>query len=75
VAISKVHAPKGYDVMHGGMEYNLALMAIAAALLVAGPGSVSAHEALERAVEGDGAEGLWRHARPTALSRAVRFVK
>lgn len=75
VAISKVHAPKGYNVMNGGMEYNLALMAIAAALLVAGPGRFSAHEAFERAVEGDGAQGLWRRARPTALSRVVRLVK
>jgi len=75
VAISKVHAPKGYDVMNGGMEYNLALMAIAAALLVAGPGRISAHEVVERAVDGDGTRALWRRARPTPLSRAVRLLK
>src|SRR5438067_958463 len=29
VAIAKVHAPKGFSVMKGGFEFNLALMAIA----------------------------------------------
>jgi len=75
VAVARVHAPKGFDVMKGGMEYNLALMAIAAGLLLAGPGRVSAHEALERAVEGRGQKRLWRRARPTRLSRAVRLLR
>ncbi len=75
IAVAKVHKPKGYDVMRGGMEYNLALMAIAAGLLLAGPGRVSAHEALEHAVEGRGARRLWRRVQPTRLSRAIRFVK
>ena len=75
IAVAKVHKPKGYNIMQGGMEYNLALMAIAAGLLIAGPGRVSAHEALEHAVEGSGARRLWRRAQPTRLSRAVRFVK
>ncbi len=75
VAVWRVHSRKGYDVMQGGMEYNLALMAIAAGLLVAGPGRVSAHELLEHAIEGNGGRRLWRRARPTALSRAVRLVR
>ena len=75
MAVSKVHAPKGYDVMQGGMEYNVALMAIAAGLLLAGPGRVSAHEAVENAARGRGARKLWRRARPNALTRAVLLVK
>ena len=75
MAVAKVHKPKGYDIMHGGMEYNLALMAIAAGLLIGGPGRVSAHEALEHAVEGRGARRLWRRARRPRLSRAIRLVR
>jgi putative oxidoreductase len=75
VAVARVHAKKGYDFTQGGMEYNLALMAIAAGLLVAGPGRISAHEFLEHAVEGRGGRGLWRRARPTRLSRALRMVR
>jgi putative oxidoreductase len=74
IAISKVHAPKGFDFMKGGMEYNLALMAIAAGLLLSGPGRISAHEAIEHVVDGRGARRLWRRARPTVLSRAVRIL-
>lgn len=48
VAVTKVHAPKGYPVLQGGFEYNLALMAIALELLVRGPGTVSAHHAVRR---------------------------
>ncbi len=75
VAVVKVHAPRGYDVQQGGMEYNLALMAIATALLVAGPGKLSTHEALERAVEGSGPKRLWRKARPSALEGLVKLLK
>jgi putative oxidoreductase len=52
VAIAKVHAPRGFSSIKGGFEYNLTLMAIAAALLLNGPGRFSTHEALERALEG-----------------------
>src|SRR5256885_7804549 len=55
VAIAKVHAKKGFDISKGGFEYNLALMAIAAAMLVAGPGLFSVHEGPERLGEGGGA--------------------
>jgi putative oxidoreductase len=75
MAVTKVHKPKGYNIMNGGMEYNLALMAIAAGLLLAGPGRVSAHEALESAARGRGAKGLWRRARPNGLTRAILLVK
>jgi putative oxidoreductase len=75
VAIAKVHAPKGFDIMKGGFEYNLALMGIAAALLLAGPGRVSAHEALETAARGSGGKRLWRAARPSPMVRAILLVK
>ena len=52
VAISKVHAKNGFASTKGGFEFNLALMAIAAAMLVGGPGRFSAHEAIERVAEG-----------------------
>jgi len=75
VAVARIHSKKGYDVMQGGMEYNLALMAIATGLLLAGPGRVSAHEVLEHAVEGHGGKRLWRRVRPSPLVRAVRWVR
>jgi putative oxidoreductase len=48
VAIAKVHRPKGFSVANGGYEFNLALMAIALGILLAGPGAVSVHEVIER---------------------------
>lgn len=50
VAIAKVHHRNGFDVTKGGYEFNIALMAIAAGLLLAGPGRVSVHRPLERAL-------------------------
>lgn len=47
-AIAKVHGPKGYAVTEGGFEYNLALMAIAAGLLVGGPDKASLHHGMHR---------------------------
>jgi putative oxidoreductase len=75
VAIARVHAAKGYSVTQGGFEYNLALIAIAAGLLVGGPGRVSAHEALEHAVEGRGGRRPWQRARRGRASRAIRLLK
>jgi putative oxidoreductase len=75
VAISKVHAKKGFDITKGGYEFNVALMAIAAAMLVAGPGLFSTHEGIERLVEGRGARKYLRRARPNGLLRAVRLLK
>jgi len=75
VAIAKVHAKNGYDVTKGGYEFNVALMAIAAGLLVAGPGLFSVHEELECLAEGHGAKKLMRKVHPNPLLRALKFVK
>jgi putative oxidoreductase len=75
VAISKVHAQKGFDVTKGGFEYNLALIAIAAGLLLAGPGVFSVHEALETLAQGRGPKKLLRRARPTRLLTALKLLK
>ena len=75
VAVAKVHAKNGYDTAKGGFEYNLALMAIAAALLIAGPGVVSTHEGIERLVEGRGARRFLRKARPSPLLRFIKALK
>lgn len=75
VAIAKVHRRNGFAAMKGGYEFNLALMAMAAALLVAGPGRYSTHEALEHAVDRRRAGFFTRKTRPGLLSRVVRLVK
>lgn len=54
----------------GGYELNLALMATALGLLVAGPGTVSGHELVERRLEGRPRWLPFRSRRP-----AVRAVK
>jgi putative oxidoreductase len=75
VAVNKVHAPKGFDIMKGGYEYNAALIAIALALLLRGPGKLSVHEGLEHLAEGHGARRWLRRARPSPLLRALKLVK
>jgi putative oxidoreductase len=75
VALGKVHSKNGFDITKGGYEYNIALMCIAATLLVAGPGLFSAHEGLERLVEGRGAKKFLRKARPSPLLRWVKLLK
>ena len=75
VAIWKVHGSKGFDITKGGYEYNLTLMAIAAGLLIAGPGSYSAHEGLEALAQGRGARRLFRKARPSPLLRFLKLIK
>jgi len=74
-ALGKVHASKGYDFTKGGFEYNIALMCIAGTLLIAGPGMFSAHEGLERLVEGRGARRFMRKARPSGLLRLIKLLK
>jgi putative oxidoreductase len=74
VAVARVHGPKGFDVAKGGYEYNLLLMAVATALLVGGPGRLSAHEALERAVDRRARRSWWSRGR-RPLARAVRLLK
>jgi putative oxidoreductase len=75
VAIAKVHGQKGFDITKGGFEYNLALMAIAAGLLIAGPGAFSLHEALEHLAEGRGPRKLFRKVKPSPLLRAIKLAK
>lgn len=79
VAIAKVHAPKGYANMAGGMEYNLALIAIATELLLREPGPVSVHRAVTRRGRAQGllatAASLWRRRAPmTPFDRALAVV-
>ena len=52
VAIAKVHRKNGFDSTKGGYEFNIALMAIALGLWLAGPGRVSLHQAIERTLAG-----------------------
>lgn len=74
-ALGKVHAKKGFDVTKGGYEYNIALMCIAGALLIAGPGLFSAHEGIERMVQGHGPKRWLREARPSPFLRLVKLLK
>jgi putative oxidoreductase len=67
VAVAKVHARRGFAVTKGGYEFNLALLAIATAILIAGPGRFSTHGVLERATDRRGQRGFF--------SRLVRLVK
>jgi putative oxidoreductase len=69
VAIAKVHARQGFPATKGGYEFNLALMTIAAALLIAGPGRFSTHEALGRGVTRK------RRRRLGLLARLLMLVK
>lgn len=75
VALAKVHSKNGFDITKGGFEYNIALMCIAATLLVAGPGLFSAHEGMERLVEGRGAKKFLRKAHPSPLLRLIKLLK
>jgi putative oxidoreductase len=78
VAVSKVHAPKGFNVMAGGYEFNVALMAMALGLLLTGPGDLSLHEVIERRLQGPFRRGRWnplRNVRETAGLRLARLVK
>ena len=74
-ALGKVHAKNGFDFTKGGFEYNVALMCIAGALLIAGPGQFSAHEGIERLLQGRGAKRWFREAKPTPLLRLVKLLK
>lgn len=75
VAIWKVHGKKGFDITQGGFEFNAALIAIAAGLLLAGPGLFSAHEGLEHLAEGRGAKRWLRRARPGLGVRLLKWLK
>jgi len=49
MAIKKVHGAKGFGTHRGGYEFNLGLMATAAAMLLGGPGRYSLSSILRRA--------------------------
>jgi putative oxidoreductase len=72
VAIAKVHRGKGFSNTAGGWEFNVALMAVALALLVAGPGTYSAHEAVERRLERGWRGVSRRRRRAAALAKLVK---
>lgn len=69
VAVAKVHAPKGFDNMAGGWEFNALVMATALGVLLAGPGTISVHELLERRIQG-GARWLLEPRRRTGVGIA-----
>ncbi len=69
VAVAKVHAPKGFDNMAGGWEFNALIMATALGVLLAGPGTLSLHEVIERRLQG-GARWLLEPRRRTGVSVA-----
>jgi putative oxidoreductase len=71
-AVAKVHAPKGFDNMRGGFEFNALIMATALGVLLAGPGEVSVHGLVERRLRG-GAGHLLPAWRRLALRRPVRW--
>jgi putative oxidoreductase len=73
VAIAKVHASKGFDNTSGGYEFNALLIAAAVGLLVAGPGSVSVHELVERRLQG-GARWLLQPRRRAGV-RVAKLLK
>jgi putative oxidoreductase len=75
VAVRKVHLAKGFDIMKGGYEYNLALMAMALGLLIRGPGRVSVHEGIEKLVERQSRRHWRLPTRKGSLMRAVKLVK
>jgi putative oxidoreductase len=64
VAIARVHRPHGFSNQTGGFEFNLALMALATGLLIAGPGTLSAHELAEHRVRRSGK--LLKRLRPSS---------
>ncbi|HET7752605.1 MAG TPA: DoxX family protein [Anaeromyxobacteraceae bacterium] len=72
-AVSKVHGPKGFDNTSGGYEFNMTLIAIAVAMLLAGPGALSVHEVVERRIQRR--PWLLARSRPRKALRAVKLFK
>lgn len=74
VAIAKVHAAKGFDFTKGGLEYNLALVAMAVGLVLTEPGSVSAHRVVKRRLRRAPSRWLSRSSVPTLSERALAVL-
>jgi putative oxidoreductase len=74
VAIAKVHGPKGFAVQKGGFEFNLALMAIAGALLIGGPGRFSASRLATRRLAKPTAWPFRRARRASLVARLLHLV-
>lgn len=74
VAIAKVHAPKGFDNLKGGYEFNLSLIAAALGLLLNGPGRLSVHQALRPRVARRWGLTLLRRRSMTPLGRLALLL-
>jgi len=75
VAIAKVHAPKGFAMTKGGFEFNLALIAIAAGMLIAGPGDAALAHVLERKAIGRSRSRMIARRRRPMLMRAIEWLR
>jgi len=73
VAIWKVHGPKGYENMKGGMEYNLALLSLAAGMAMEPPRRWSAHRALRGGAR-QAWLARWGGARAGAVQKALDVI-
>jgi putative oxidoreductase len=75
VAIWKVHAPKGFNVMQGGMEYNLLIVSLALEMLLQEPGPLTAHQITRRlALRRRPVRAAWRRLRPSVADRALALL-
>lgn len=70
VAIARVHGKKGFSNLQGGFEFNLALIAIAASLLLGGPGAPAAKHPVHRRLARR--RRPWTRARPPRLLAALQ---
>jgi putative oxidoreductase len=76
VAIWKVHAPKGFSVFQGGMEYNLLIMSVALGMLLQEPGPVSVRRiARLLLLRRRPVRMAWRRLRPTMADRALALLQ
>jgi putative oxidoreductase len=74
VAINRVHALKGFANEKQGVEFNLALCAMALGLLLRGPGRFSVHSLLERAAKKRELKGFRFLPRQRRLSRFLEAL-